>query len=223
MSGREPRAAIATAVVATLALAGTVTVLVVPEERLAASNTKVIASAIAIPLRKGSARCQSSEFIPAGSRRIRLYADPLNAPGPAIDLTIRDRARVLVSRTRVPPGYGRGPVYAPIVVTNDIALGQLCIRVPGARIFLAGNLTSDNAQAPPARPTPGTRDTDEVRADYLLDGERSWMSMIGRVGERFETFSPSWGGWWLLIAAGVLVGVIWAAAVRLVLREVERP
>ncbi len=199
-------------------------VLVLPRHELAASNSRVIASAGTVPVAGGSQRCQGGEYVPADARRLRIYPGGLRVDGPPLVISVLDRSGHLGSRVSVPGGYrvavsglsAGAPLDIPLPGGRpDIQLGQLCIRNAGVTpVYFAGNLHTLNPATPGASNGPGERGGDEVRADYFLAGTRSGLQMAGRVASRAALFRPGFmGAWTVWLVLGLLLATCGAALV----------
>lgn len=166
--------------------------------RLAASNAKVTASRIAIPLEPDEERCQAGEFVPAQAGYVRMYARFSSEPG-SLQVEVRD-AEGRVRSSGELTGADSGPVMVPIRSPEaPVSRGRLCIRnSDDGEVSLAGDLTPLNPQTAVGPPSPGAGPDDEIRADFYYAEHRSWFDMAGTVADRFALFKPSFVGAWTL-------------------------
>jgi hypothetical protein len=194
------------------------------EPRLAASNTRVKFSGAAIDILPGTERCQSGEFVPAGTDRLRVFGEAHAAGGSPraepLAVAIQDANGSVVATGRLPAGVRSTRLditFPPLGRTLEP--GRLCIRNAGTRTMaFAGNLTPANQSAAPGPNAPGQRETDEVRADWYRPGSESWWSIAATVARRMALFKPSFTGTWLLWALVAAIGGLWALAIATLLR-----
>ncbi|MEJ7783506.1 MAG: hypothetical protein WKF96_01800 [Solirubrobacteraceae bacterium] len=214
MTLRARHFAIAAAVLVVLVF---VIVLARSAPRLAATNTRVIASANEVFLAPGENRCQGGEYVPEDAARLRVYPGGAGG-GPALVVALRDEQMRRLAVTPVPAGYDGGvPLDVPLPPRGStVDFGFLCIRNAGtAPIGFAGNLRTANPAAPGGVNGFGQRGSDEVRADYFLPGSRSGFSIAPRVIERAALLRPGFMGPWTvwgvlaLLVATCAAGITW--------------
>lgn len=178
------------------------------EPRLAATNTRVIASKLAIPLGPGERRCQSGEYVPTSATRAQIYAGFSGPQGPPLEVTLSSREERMHQRYAV-TGYSASPIDVPLRPRGrDLEVAELCIRnAGGTQVTLAGNFGSDNPEAPGASNTPYQRPSDEVRVDYLQQGDKTVFDVLPAVFKRFTLFKPVGGlGPWALWMTLAILG-----------------
>lgn len=195
--------------------------------RLAATNSKVAASRVAIPVLPGEQRCQGGEFVPRESAKIRLYPGfPRGGPGQPLVVSILDDLGRLVGQANVQGGYPAGRLDVAIPrPPRDLAPASFCLHNTGQQpVTFAGNLTAASPEALPGPNGPGARQTDEVRVDYFREGRESWLQLAPEIAQRFALFKPFFFGPWLMWATlAVVVGVFAFVIALLVTRIGERP
>ncbi|MDQ3680168.1 MAG: DUF2142 domain-containing protein [Actinomycetota bacterium] len=185
--------------------------------RLAATNTRVLASGIAFTVLPGHEHCQGGEFVPEETRSLRLYVGTFDRPtGPPLDMSIRHAGGELASSGHVPAGYPPGRLEAQIREPGrDVENGSFCLRNAGAApVSLAGNLTPLNRETF----APGEHESttgEGIRIDYFRGGRESWIELSPEIARRFRQFKPSFFGTWTMW--GVLAGLLllWGVAAEL--------
>jgi hypothetical protein len=219
---RLPRLVIAAGVVLTVvAIAMTLTA---RGPRLAATNSKVLASRYAFPLAPGATRCQGGEYVPASTTFLRIYPGLAKGAtaGPAVDIQLRDVVGNLITTTPVKPGYTASPLDVPFAAPrHDIGRGVLCFVNKGdVKVFFAGNLTSASPDAVPGTNGPAARvDTDEFRVDYFRSRDEPMWRLVPDVLRRYDVLRPTFVHPWTLPAVLVAYLLVAAAALWLVLRR----
>jgi hypothetical protein len=197
------------------------------DRRLAATNTHVIASRNGVVIAAHSERCQAGEYVPRAASILRVYpgAAGLRAGEPLV-VRLRAQDGTTVATSRVPGGYPLARLQIPLPPRPAaLQVATLCIRNDGpAPMSFAGNLTSSEPEAPFTVNTPYQREhTDEVRADYLLPGYRTYVSIAPTVAQRFSLFKPSFvKPYWMWLALGAMAALVALGSVTL-LRELRTP
>jgi len=223
-TGRDPTTTTRLAVALGLVLVVATAAAVVDDERprLAATNSKVNVSGVALTIGAGEERCQGGEYIPEETTRLRMYVGGFGpAGGPPLEVWALYADGREATRTRLDAGYRPGPVDVPVPSpADDVAGGVLCIRNQGSEAMgFAGNLTPLGADAQLGPNSPGARPTDEVRVDYYRPGQESWMEIAPEIASRFELFKAGFVGAWTMWAALATVGVLWVVVVTLLVRS----
>ncbi|HVE68580.1 MAG TPA: hypothetical protein VNB64_08370 [Solirubrobacteraceae bacterium] len=206
----------AAAIAAALALlAGALAaVLSARDPRLAATNSRVVFSAVALRVKPGTQRCSVSSYIPKGASSVVVFAGTDGRPGPPLRVEVFwGRARV--SSGAVRGGYRSGPLRIALrPLRRDAFAAWVCMRnLGGSRVRFAGNATPQSPYA--SQGTGG----DVIRYDFYRSGPETWWAVAPAVAERFARVKPSWvGEWtlWVVLGAALLVG---AGASVLVRRE----
>lgn len=201
-----------------LVVAMLVAVLTDRRPRLAATNSRVLASGIAFTVLPGHEHCQAGEFVPEETRSLRLYAGTFDRPtGPPLDMSIRHPGGELASTGLIPAGYPPGRIDAQIRQPGrDVENGSFCLRNLGTTpVSLAGNVTPLNAEAF----APGEQESmtgEGIRVDYFRAGRESWAELSPEIARRFRQFKPSFFGTWTMwgILAGLLLLFALAAEVQ---------
>ncbi|MDQ3641150.1 MAG: DUF2142 domain-containing protein [Actinomycetota bacterium] len=180
--------------------------------RLAATNTRVLASGLDFTVQPGQERCQSGESVPQEASSLRLYVSTFDRPtGPPLEVSIRDSAGGIATSAQIPGGYRPGVLHARIPQPDrDVASGSFCLRNAGtAPAAFAGNFTGINPSAfnpEELKPPSG----EGIRVDYFREGSESWFELGPDIAHRFAQFKPSffrsWTMWVVLAALFLLYG-----------------
>ncbi|HEX7167410.1 MAG TPA: hypothetical protein VF230_10565 [Acidimicrobiales bacterium] len=216
------RAVVVAIVVAVLAVAvGFGALLFDREPRLASSNTKVMASRIALRVAPGEERCQRGEYVPDETAMARLFAGSPEGTLPSVGIEFRQRDGTVVGGGRLGAGHANGPIAIPVdPPADDVHRGEICIANHGSSVVdFAGNLTAIAPDAVPAGNPWDARSTDEIRVDLLRGGREPLWRVLPEVARRYAVMRPSFiGPWGLPLAFGSFV-VAAAIAVWLVARR----
>jgi hypothetical protein len=218
MGGAWSRAALLaatlTAAVFTAALAAVVTS---PLPRLAATNSRVVASGAELVVPPGQARCERGQFIPAETATLRVFAGSATEPtGEPLRFSIA-KADDLVSRQRVEGGYPLGALNVPVDPPDrNLSNGEICIENLGSLpMAFAGNRTPLGAEVPG-----GVVDLDEeIRIDLFRSDEESLWVLAPELARRFAVFKPSFTGPWTMWAVLVVAGGAVTTAALVASRE----
>jgi hypothetical protein len=192
-----------------------------PDPRLAASNTKVVASGAVLAVPPAEQHCQAGQFVPAEARSLRVYAgaDSGTTGVPLLISIVDPVSRDVVERREVEGGYPLGTLDVPVDLRRDLTDAEVCIGNLGeASMVFAGNRTRLGAEVRPH----ADRGEEEIRIDLLRRGEESLWALAPTVARRFAVFKPSLAGPWALWAVLVLGLVASAAAIVVAAGEPER-
>ncbi len=201
-----------------LAIFALVAVLAQRGTRLAATNTLVDISGVALPVAPGQQRC-SREYVPGGADRVRIYASAFAPRGQPVAVTVH-RGGEQVSAGRVPGGYPNNSILlVPLrPVTRRLDPARVCVRNLGSRrARFAGNRTSGGPN-----PSPRVHGEEAIRFDWLLPGRPAWADLAPKIATRFAAAKPTFVGAWTFWALGAVLLVLWAATIALVVREARR-
>jgi hypothetical protein len=182
-----------------------VVVLLDSKTRQAGSNY-VAESGPTVTLGREDQHCEFEEVVPKDAAGLRVLLGTFERPSPPLEVSITAGGDA-VSRGRLAGGGPDGEVVVPIErVRNLRADATVCIKADGLsakrRLVLYGN---------------GTR----VRFEWVRTGRESWFEVLPAVAHRFGLGKPFVSGAWVLVAAGLLLAVAWALALRLLTRELE--
>jgi hypothetical protein len=208
------RQALAIAIGLGLVVVALVAVLSPRERRLAVSNSRVVASGVALPVEPGRQRCTRVSFLPQDTSSVRVFAGPFGGPGGPLRVTIADRGRVVSSGT-VAGGYGTQPLTIPLRrIERLVVEPQVCLRNLGPRpVQFAGNFT-------PLSPFASQeRGKDVIRYDFYRAGRDSWWQLAPTVAARFSRVKPTFVGAWTLWAVLGVIAALWAASILLLRNE----
>lgn len=185
-------------------------------ERRTESNALVLNSGVALPVPVGRPRCQPA-VVPRGTSQVRLFGQ---APGGGTLISVRLSRGGQQVRSRTASVRGEEQVDVPLgrPIDRELRGALLCIRNKGPeRVRFAGNRTPIMGPANPA----GQRLDDDVRVDFLADGERSWWGMGPVIAERFALLKASFFGGWTLWGVLALVLLSSLLALRTLMRSLR--
>ena len=190
--------------------------------RLAATNTRVGASRLEVELPPGQRYCQGPELMPEDAAFARIF---VRAPAPTIlDLAYEHRGDRAAWTERIPAMTGPLTTRLPAAGrTLDAARWCFTNRGDGA-LYVAGNLTPANPDAPIGPNGFERRDEDEVRLDFLREQPAPYATLAAEAARNYANVAkPSFvGPWtlWLVLGTCLAVG---ALAVRLAYRVARDP
>lgn len=224
-----------TLVVGAVALAAILAVMLTrPGARAAYDNGRFVERGVV--LRPGELGCQSSEFIPAGSPRVRIWVSTAGKPGGPLQVEVRRGAHVVARGRTVGPYRDSAVDVALPAVRRAIAHATVCVRnTSSAQVAVMGSyvpaaprrLGQIGASTVAARNAPAIvdgRDYAEpirMRLEWLVPGRRSWLSFAGTVARRASFVRASFAGVWTFWAALAAAAVAALAALGLLAREVR--
>ena len=186
------------------------------DERRTGSNAVVLNSGVALPVPLGRPRCQPA-VVPSGTSRLRLFGEALGG-GTVISVRLSRAGHRVRSRTAYVRGEEQVDVPLGRAIDRELRGARLCIRNKGpARVRFAGNRTPVLGPANPA----GQRLDDDVRVDFLAEGERSWWGRGPVIADRFALLKASFFGAWTLWAVLALVLLSSVLALRTLMRSLR--
>jgi hypothetical protein len=191
-----------------------------PGPRLAASNSKVVASGAVLAVPPGGQRCEAGQFLPAEARSLRVYAGAdSGTAGEPLLISIADPvSREVLERREVEGGYPLGTLDVPVDLRRELTDAEVCIENLGdASMVFAGNRTRLGAEVLPHV----DRGEEGIRIDSLRRGEQSLWALAPTVAHRFAVFKPSVTEPWALWAVLALAVAASAAAVVVAARDPE--
>jgi len=185
-------------------------------ERRTESNAIVQASGVALRVPLSRPRCQPT-VVPRDTSRVRLFGEA-GGGGTLISVRLSAAGERLLNRTAYVRGEEQVEVSLGRVLDRERRGARLCIRNMGpASVRFAGNRTPVLG---PANPVGGRLD-DDIRVDYLADGESSWWSMASVIADRFPLLKASFFGPWTLWAVLALVLLSALLALRILMRSLR--
>jgi hypothetical protein len=186
------------------------------DQRVAATNSSVVASGRALKVSPLHVRCSHVRYIPDGAAGVRVYAGTLGRRGSPLRITV-SRAGRPVTGTTIPGGYRTEPLSGRMpAVPRDLDGATVCLRNLGPNLVqFAGNTTSYNKAAGQ------TAGREDIRFDFLRSGRESWWQMSGTVAARFSRVKPAWMGAWTMWAALAALGLLWAGALAVLRRSLR--
>jgi hypothetical protein len=156
-------------------------------------------------LRGAARRCQDGEVVPGDTAALRLLVGTYGRPAPGVHVSVRGpRGQLLTSGTRA-PGGPEGNVEIPVGRVDETSGGnRVCVTVSGpGRTVLYGS-------------------AGRLHLEWMRPGSESWFSLIPTIAHRFGLAKANVFGSLLLAPAALILLAAWAAAARLVVREVGR-
>ncbi|MDP8977691.1 MAG: hypothetical protein M3N17_03775 [Actinomycetota bacterium] len=191
--------------------------------RLAASNSRVVASGAVLVVPPGEERCEQGQFVPAETGALRVYAgSDSGRRGEPLRFSIADAdSGQVVTRREVDGGYRLGALDVPIQPPGrNLHDAEVCIENLGpSPMAFAGNRTPVDIKA--------NQDVDgaleEVRIDLFRVGEESLWALAPTVAGRFALFKPSFAGPWTMWLVLAVAGGSAIVAVLLACREAPPP
>jgi hypothetical protein len=185
------------------------------EPRLSGSNSEVVASGVALPVRPGRTRCQSAQYVPKGTHAVRVFVGGRPpGRGEPFAVLIRARGREL-SSGRAAGGYSPGALRVGLAAVGaNTGRATVCIRNLGrGGLQFAGNRTALSPNGS------GVHAPDDVRLDFLRGGRESWWQIAPVVADRFGLEKAGWVGSWTMWAVFAWLGGLFATALLLLLRR----
>jgi len=169
-------------------------------------------------MNSGQELCQPDMVLPPDTGSIKLLIGTYGRPVPELIARFVAQNGATVASGRLAAGGGQGELSIPIGYRGaDSQVGTLCLAEQGGeKLAIAGApFPAGSASATVG----GSRQPGRIALDYLRPGEESWWQLLPTLDTRFGLGkSTVFGSWTLPVAALLLVGV-WAAVVRLLIRE----
>jgi hypothetical protein len=186
---------------------GLALVLLDSEPRQAGSNyIPEAAEALTLAGRNASS-CQADQVIPADAAALRLLVGTYERPTPEFRVSVRAEGDAIAAG-RLPAGRPEGHVVVPIEPVDETRANvDVCVEARAGR--------SDRRTVLYGTPN-------QIRLEWLRQGDESWLELLPTVAHRFGLGKPFVSGAWVLGLAAVLLGLAWVLALRLALRELGR-
>jgi hypothetical protein len=162
--------------------------------------------------------CQAQMVLPSDAERVQVLIGTYGLEVPELAVRFLGPAGRLRASGRLAAGAAQGDVLIPISYPHGAAAeGVLCVRVGGhSKVVLGGTVATPG---PGSEQIGGTAQPGRISILYLRPGRESWWQLLPSLSRRFGLGKASFfGDWTLVVAALALLGV-WAAAVRLLARE----
>ena len=151
--------------------------------------------------------CQEGQLIPADAAVLRLQVGRPGEPTPALAVSVR-AGRETIASTEVPASNYRGHILIPVGPFEERRENaEVCIEVQGGG--------KDRQTVLYGAP-------DQVRFEWLREGDESWLDIVPAVAHRFGLGKPFLSGGWVLWLALGLIALAWVVALRLTVREMRR-
>jgi len=165
----------------------------------------------------GQELCQPAMVLPGDAATMRVLLGSYGHGAPAMTARFISATGQVVAAGQVAAGKLEGLITVPLGHPRPAAVGgTLCLRTVGKTlVVLAGEAASGpGSELIDGHPQPGRIDVVYTRA-----GRENWWQLLPTLSERFGVGkTPLFGDWTLAFMAALLAGV-WAATVRLLLRE----
>ena len=159
----------------------------------------------AVTIKSTGSHCQGGQLIPADAASLRLLVGTYENPTPKLSVTVRAGGKAIAAGT-LPAGRTEGHLTIPIdPVDEPREDATVCVDVKGAaerRTVFYGTLG-------------------QLRFEWLRDGSETWLELLPTVAHRFGLGKPFVSGSWVLALAALLLGLAWAAALRLLMRDLR--
>jgi hypothetical protein len=186
--------------------------------RTAGSNhlSPVVVSA-SVP--RNGVLCQPVGPLPPDAAQVRLLAFP-HGPSPTLGAVFTDATGAIVAAGRTTAGVLPGEVTIPLNRTPGARPAtNFCVYVGGsAALDLGGERGPINHDSERVNGKPQGGDISLI---YLRRGRETWWDLLPVLSRRFGLGKASIFGTWTLPAVAALLLCVWAAAVRLLARELR--
>jgi hypothetical protein len=173
-----------------------------------------------LPVAGGKSACQQVAGLPGDAARVELTVGTQGRPVPALTLRFLDAGGATVAEGALARGAHEGVLLIPVRHVAGPEPVLACIHVGPAKgsVFIgAEGVPIDASSATIGGVHVGNR----LSLIYLRAGSESWWQLLPTLSERFGLGKAGFlGDWFLALAALGLVGV-WAATLRLLLRELR--
>jgi hypothetical protein len=155
--------------------------------------------------------CQDGGAIPASTTAVRIS---LSANvGPSIHLTVLSHLQPVTSGSRE-AGWGT-------TETVTVPVARVAQTIESARLCLTLGPTAELIQVNGARGRTSTgAHRTLLRFEYLLPGQRSWLSLASSVASRLGLARAAGGAWVAYVVVAGMIAVLVLAS-RLILRELS--
>jgi hypothetical protein len=163
--------------------------------------------------------CQAHMLLPADVQSLRVLARTGGVPLPALSARFVDyRGRVLAAGF-LPAGARPGSVTIALRQRGSAPNATFCLRNLGSTpVALLGEPFQPGSYS---ETVAGRRVNARVDVTYQHAGSESWWQLLGTLSERFGLGKARVFGDWTLAAVALLLLAVWAAAARLLLRELR--
>lgn len=164
--------------------------------------------------------CQPATVLPADTGAARVFVGTYSHPAPMIRLTFREGTRAVTSgglRAGAPQGYLDVPFAYPHGATR---VGTLCLHFEGPNQVALGGASApagDGSEQVDGQPAPGI-----VALAFMRPSRESWWQLLPTLDQRVGFGKASIFGNWTLPFAACLLLIVWAASIRLLLRETSQ-
>jgi hypothetical protein len=185
-----------------------------------ADSNHVGVSAFTATVPGGGEVCEPVSGLPDDAARARLLVGSFGHPVPALGLRFTDARGRTVAVGTFPGGPKQGFVDIPI--TRSGAPGtetRACLHVAGRNAVAIGGRPA--AVGPGSEVVDGKQQGGAISLVYLRSGSESWWQLLPTLLHRFARGKSGFFGTWTLVLMALLVLAVWAAAIRLLIRELK--
>jgi len=186
--------------------------------RMSGTNFVVLTGPV-VSLSGGSQSCQAHTYVAPGTAAVQLVVVESASGGvPPLSLRLRDGAGVLLARGRIAGAPHVGTVTVPLrpAVRAERRDASVCLRNESrtTTVVLKGNVgPREHLALVDGRPAVGV-----VSLRYLRPGRESWWALLPQIARRFGLGKAPFVGSWTLPLLALLLGALWIAVVRMLLR-----
>ena len=166
----------------------------------------------------GGVLCQPVSPLPDDARRVRLLIGTYGRPVPDLSIRFTSATGVSVAHGELAAGAREGYVTIPIArATPPGPASTICLHIGGsARVAIGGERAPTTADSERVN---GTLDAGDIGLLYLRAGNETWWQLFPVLSQRFGFGKATFFGAWTLPAVVIVMVGVWAAAVRLLARE----
>ena len=165
--------------------------------------------------------CQPLFGLPSDAAKIQMRVGGEGKPLPAINVQFLDAGHAVLAEGRLPAGQREGFVEMPLDRSGAGGTAtEACVHVEVASggVALAGEGVPPSALS--ARVN-GQVVAARISLVYFRAGRESWWDLLPTLDERLGLGKASIFGSWLLPFSAVALFAVWAAAIRLLAKELR--
>jgi hypothetical protein len=185
-----------------------------------ADSNHVGVSAFVATVPGGGDVCEPVSGLPDDAARARVLVGSFDRPVPALGLRFTNARGRTVAAGTFPGGTKQGFVDIPI--TRSDAAGtetKACLHVAGHNAVAIGGRAAE--AGPGSEVVDGKPEAANISLVYLRRGSESWWQLLPTLAHRFARGKTGFFGTWTLVVVALVMLAVWAAAVRLLIRELR--